>query len=103
MGQRHSNQRTGAVASTSDVGVLAATSVTIAASNPYRQKVEFWVTGATSAVIAYGVTATSTVNSIAIASSGAAPYLESYYTGAINAAIPSAAASTSIRVREISS
>lgn len=102
MSQRHSKEGRGAVASAADYAILAATSVTVAASNPYRQKVEIYVTGATSVVLAYGVTATSTVNSFPLASN-AVPYLDSQYTGAITAAIPSAAASSALRVREVSS
>lgn len=100
MGMRHGKEGKGPTASTADYAILAATSVTIAASNGYRQKVEFWVTGATAAVVAYNAVATSTLNSLSFAAG--ASYLENVYTGAITAAIPSAAASTSIRVREIS-
>lgn len=102
MGIRHSKEGRGPVASAADYAILAATSVTIAASNPYRQAVEIYVTGATSAVVAFGAVATSTVNSFPLASN-ALPYLNTVYTGAITAAIPSAAASSAVRVREISS
>mgnify|MGYP001589205840 CR=1 FL=1 len=101
MGIRHGNQGRGGTASAADYAILAATSVTIAATNPYRQKVEIFVIGATSAVDAYGAVATSTLNSFPIASN-AVPYLDAQYTGAITAAIPSAAASTALRVREVS-
>jgi microcystin-dependent protein len=102
MGVRHSKEGRGAVASAADYAIPAATSVTVAASNGFRQKVEIYVTGATSVVLAYNAVATSTVNSFPLASN-AVPYLDVNYTGPITAAIPSAAASSALRVREVSS
>jgi hypothetical protein len=99
MAQRRAQQGFAGAASAADYTIVTGTSVTIAATNLNRRKAEIYLTNVNPVYLAYGAVATSTKDSIPVASQ-ALPYCEPYFTGAITAAVASGA-SGGVRVREV--